>query len=89
MEGVSTDPDGLPRYPRFPRDASDEELRFLCIIDPIDGTRSLMHDKRSAWVLSALAPWRSARHAIDWGYGFSEKTAVVPPIALARPRSPI
>ena len=30
---------------------------FALIIDPIDGTRGLMHDKRSAWVLAAAAPW--------------------------------
>jgi len=48
---------------RLPRDAPDSELRFLCIIDPIDGTRSLMHDKRSAWILSAVAPWDASRPA--------------------------
>jgi fructose-1,6-bisphosphatase/inositol monophosphatase family enzyme len=32
-----------------------------CIIDPIDGTRGLMYDKRSAWSLAALAPQRGAR----------------------------
>lgn len=31
------------------------EPRLTCIIDPIDGTRGFMHDKRSAWVLAALA----------------------------------
>lgn len=55
MEGMSEQPgDAL----RFPRDCADTELRFTCIIDPIDGTRSLMHDKRSAWVLSSVAPFR-------------------------------
>jgi hypothetical protein len=28
------------------------------IIDPIDGTRGLIHDKRSAWVLTGVAPHR-------------------------------
>jgi len=32
-----------------------------CIIDPIDGTRNLMYDKRSAWILAALAPQRGRR----------------------------
>jgi hypothetical protein len=27
-----------------------------CIVDPIDGTRGLMYDKRSAWALAAIAP---------------------------------
>lgn len=35
--------------------------RQLLIIDPVDGTRGLMHDKRSAWFLAALAPLPDAR----------------------------
>ncbi len=34
--------------------AAGPPLRGL--IDPVDGTRSLMHDMRSAWALTALAP---------------------------------
>ena len=34
------------------------EPRWRVIVDPIDGTRPLMHDKRSAWSLAALAPER-------------------------------
>jgi len=60
MEGTSDGPEGSPR---IPRGASDEQLRFVCIIDPIDGTRTLMHDKRSAWVLSAVAPFHAERPA--------------------------
>ena len=30
--------------------------RFRLLIDPIDGTRVLMYDKRSAWFLAAIAP---------------------------------
>jgi hypothetical protein len=55
MEGAA----GHGGAPRVPFGAPDESVRFTCIIDPIDGTRSLMHDKRSAWVLSAVAPFRS------------------------------
>jgi len=32
--------------------------RLKVIIDPIDGTRELIHDKRSAWVLTGVAPYR-------------------------------
>ncbi|HRP04917.1 MAG TPA: hypothetical protein PLV87_08405, partial [Opitutaceae bacterium] len=32
-----------------------------CIVDPIDGTRGFMCDKRSAWVLTGLAPQRGTR----------------------------
>lgn len=34
------------------------EPRWRLIVDPIDGTRPLMFDKRSAWSLAALAPER-------------------------------
>ena len=53
MEGDSGEPGAAPRVPAGTPDAA---LRWTCIIDPIDGTRSLMHDKRSAWVLAAVAP---------------------------------
>ncbi|WP_309385485.1 hypothetical protein [Cerasicoccus frondis] len=29
---------------------------FKCILDPIDGTRGIMYDKRSAWTLAGVAP---------------------------------
>lgn len=35
--------------------AEDGKLRYRVIIDPIDGTRGLMYDKRSAWFLAAVA----------------------------------
>jgi len=37
---------------------SPSELAWRLLVDPIDGTRGLMYQKRSAWVLSALAPNR-------------------------------
>ncbi|GHB97805.1 hypothetical protein [Cerasicoccus arenae] len=37
-----------------------EDTIFKCIIDPIDGTRGIMYDKRPAWVLTGLAPQRGA-----------------------------
>lgn len=30
--------------------------RFRLIVDPIDGTRGIMYDKRSAWFIAAVAP---------------------------------
>ncbi|MFI5271671.1 MAG: inositol monophosphatase [Ktedonobacterales bacterium] len=38
--------------------ASDAQLRVL--VDPIDGTRGLMYQKRSAWILTGVAPNRGA-----------------------------
>lgn len=46
----------------FPRGTPVSQTRFKCIIDPIDGTRNLMYDKRSAWVLTGLAPQRGSRN---------------------------
>ncbi len=40
----------------FPRNASPDTVPHVCIIDPIDGTRGLMYDKRSAWILAGVAP---------------------------------
>jgi fructose-1,6-bisphosphatase/inositol monophosphatase family enzyme len=42
----------------FPTRTPVERTLFKCIIDPIDGTRGIMYDKRSAWSLAALAPQR-------------------------------
>jgi hypothetical protein len=36
--------------------AQVEEAQFIMIVDPIDGTRPLMYDKRSAWILTGIAP---------------------------------
>lgn len=35
---------------------SSESTKFRLLIDPIDGTRGIMYDKRSAWFLAAIAP---------------------------------
>jgi fructose-1,6-bisphosphatase/inositol monophosphatase family enzyme len=45
----------------FPRGTPRAKTVFKCILDPIDGTRNLMYDKRSAWILTALAPQRGRR----------------------------
>ncbi|WP_428546939.1 hypothetical protein [Profundibacter sp.] len=34
----------------------EERPRYRLLLDPIDGTRGLMYDKRSAWFLAAAAP---------------------------------
>lgn len=44
----------------FPQGTALEATRWKCILDPMDGTRVWMHDKRSAWVLAAIAPQRGA-----------------------------
>lgn len=48
----------------FPRGMPVAATEWKLILDPIDGTRGLMHDKRSAWSLAALAPQRGARNTL-------------------------
>ena len=50
--------EGLESELCFPDGKSAAETKWKCIIDPIDGTRGLMYDKRSAWALAAIAPQR-------------------------------
>ncbi len=56
MEGIEDD-----EAVTFPRGTPVARTVFKCILDPIDGTRNLMYDKRSAWALAALAPQRGAK----------------------------
>jgi fructose-1,6-bisphosphatase/inositol monophosphatase family enzyme len=45
----------------LPAGASAADALFRLIVDPVDGTRGLMYDKRSAWILSAIAPNRGSQ----------------------------
>lgn len=49
----------------FPPRTSVENTKWKCILDPIDGTRGLMYDKRSAWSLAALAPQKGAQTSLS------------------------
>ena len=42
----------------LPAGSEAADAEFVMIVDPIDGTRGLMYDKRSAWILSGIAPNR-------------------------------
>ena len=48
--------EGMGRDGRHAFGTSGETPRWRLIIDPIDGTRMLMYDKRSAWFLAAICP---------------------------------
>jgi fructose-1,6-bisphosphatase/inositol monophosphatase family enzyme len=39
----------------LPANASETDARWYVIVDPIDGTRALMYQKRSAWILTGIA----------------------------------
>jgi len=64
-EGLSKEAVTLPQRWR------PEQARWRVIIDPIDGVRGLMYQKRSAWVLAAVAPNR------DGGARLSDVKAAV------------
>lgn len=45
----------------FPRGAGEDDAEIRLIVDPIDGTRGLMYDKRAAWSLAGVAPNKGPR----------------------------
>jgi hypothetical protein len=47
-----------PEMRLFPRGTKLGETKWRCVVDPIDGTRGIMYDKRPAWVLAGLAQQR-------------------------------
>ena len=49
----------------FPRGTRVQNTIYKVIIDPIDGTRELMYDKRSAWVLAGASPQRFEENCIS------------------------
>jgi len=50
--------EGIDGEIAFPRGASVADARWRVIVDPIDGTRGLMYQKRPAWILTGVAPNR-------------------------------
>jgi len=50
--------EGLAELLVFPRGAREQDCRWRLLVDPLDGTRGLMYQKRSAWVLTGVAPNR-------------------------------
>lgn len=48
----------------FPTDTDVAATKLKCIIDPIDGTRGIMYDKRAAWILVGVAPQRGAANTL-------------------------
>lgn len=49
--------EGLPNGRMvLPRGASEKDAQWRVLVDPIDGTRGWMYQKRSAWILTGVAP---------------------------------
>ena len=49
----------------LPRDTSEAQALWRIIVDPIDGTRGLLYQKRSAWVLTGVAPNRGPETSLQ------------------------
>jgi fructose-1,6-bisphosphatase/inositol monophosphatase family enzyme len=57
--------EGLPRgQVILPEGAQEADAIFRVIVDPIDGTRGLMYQKRSGWVLTGVARNRGAETSL-------------------------
>jgi hypothetical protein len=48
----------------LPAGTSERDVEIVVIVDPIDGTRGLMMQKRPAWVLTGVAPYRQGRETL-------------------------
>jgi len=49
----------------FPHGISETSATWRIIVDPIDGTRGLMYQKRSAWILTGVAPNRGEKTSLQ------------------------
>jgi hypothetical protein len=49
----------------FPQGSDESSATWRIIVDPIDGTRGLMYQKRSAWILSGVAPNRGPETSLQ------------------------
>ena len=71
FEGLSRDhsfvciAEGLHGSMVFPRGSNEASATWRIIVDPIDGTRGLMYQKRSAWILTGIAPNRGENTSLQ------------------------
>jgi fructose-1,6-bisphosphatase/inositol monophosphatase family enzyme len=55
-EGLEDEAGREVPYRVFPHGTAAEDAAIVLIVDPIDGTRGIMYDKRPAWALAGVAP---------------------------------
>jgi hypothetical protein len=55
-EGLEDESGREVDYRVFPSGADQRDAALRLIVDPIDGTRGIMYDKRAAWALAGVAP---------------------------------
>lgn len=48
----------------LPEGTAESEARWRITVDPIDGTRGIMYQKRSAWILTGVAPNRGPQTSL-------------------------
>src|SRR5262245_64024720 len=48
----------------LPAGMPESEAEIVALVDPIDGTRGLMVQKRPAWVLTGVAPYRGGNETL-------------------------
>lgn len=49
----------------LPIGAKAQDVEIVALVDPIDGTRGLMYQKRSAWILTGVAPSCGRRATLE------------------------
>jgi fructose-1,6-bisphosphatase/inositol monophosphatase family enzyme len=49
----------------LPHGTAEADAQFRIIVDPIDGTRGIMYQKRSAWILTGVAPNKGPQTALQ------------------------
>src|SRR5262245_41872945 len=49
----------------LPHGTKEDAAAWRIIVDPIDGTRGLMYQKRSAWILTGVAPNRGVETSLQ------------------------
>jgi hypothetical protein len=57
--------EGLHGPAVFPQGTRESSANWRIIVDPIDGTRGLMYQKRSAWILTGIAPNRGPETSLQ------------------------
>lgn len=57
--------EGLEGGMVLPQGTSEKDALWRVIVDPIDGTRGLMYQKRSAWILTGVAPNRGPKTSLE------------------------
>ena len=48
----------------LPEGTRERDAEIVALVDPIDGTRGLMYQKRPAWILTGIAPYRGGRETL-------------------------